>query len=259
MDLRNSRSLAAIGTFLFHAAALMFLYFHSMNNAPTPIYSDDIELCDSSEILFKGDFISANDVINNHFDEPAAKQEEPTKEPPTETPKEAPINKPDANIDNMLKNVAANSPIQSTTPTTTPNNNAIESSANSTTTSNNQANNNIADDATSNIATNGTNISGSGLGSDSGHIGDYNVPGFAMAHWEKPQKKFGVSGSITVSITVSRSGMVISAIAKVIPEELKQNPEIKTACEEAARNCSFIANYIINKPTQKGTITYKIE
>ena len=247
MKSNNVRTIAFVGSLLIHALVLLFFYIHSMDISPITSYFDISQPNDSCEILFKGDYILAQDVINNNFEEAITQPNEQQEQPKETSPENNNITPPADN--DILYNNAASAPSQ------LPNNQSTSSDP--ITNSSNVIEPQIATNQKSGNTTdsiNNTQRTGSGS-----NVGDYNVPGYAMAHWEKPQKTFGKSGNITISITVSKSGMVLSAIVKNMPEEFQNDSEIKTACEDAARKCSFIPNSNYNKPTQKGTIIYKIE
>lgn len=275
MKSNKSRIIAIIGTLLFHVALFFISFFYSMDNTVSELFSKEWPPQDSSEILFGGEYVMIGDTY-----EPSDQPEEDNAASSTQS-EEVSIE-----ADDMNDAGAIGDPVQPVTSTDESPMEVVEKpvQTNPGTTKEEEetpkTENPSAKQATSSTPSVSVtfNTPGSGNGSSGGkdkgqkegntkdqdakiigNSGEYNLPGYSIAHWVKPNRKFGRSGYIKVSVTVSNSGKVMSAKVTGGSEYFLSNEDLKKACEAAAMKCSFKLNLATSKKTQRGTITYIVE
>ena len=274
MKSNKSRIIAIIGTLLFHVALFFISFFYSMDNTVSELFSKEWPPQDSSEILFGGEYVMIGDTY-----EPSDQPEEDNAASSTQS-EEVSIE-----ADDMNDAGAIGDPVQPVTSTEESPVEIVEKPAQTTPGTTKEMEEPKTEKPSASQASNSTpsvtvrfNTPGSGNGSSGGkdkgqkegntkdqdakiigNSGDYNLPGYSIAHWEKPTKKIDKDGFIIVSVTVSNSGKVMSAKVTGGSEYFLSNEDLKKACEAAAMKCSFKLNLATSKKTQRGTITYKVE
>ena len=274
MNSNKSRIIAIIGTLLFHVAIFFISFFYSMDYTMSELFSKEWPPQDSSEILFGGEYVMIGDTY-----EPSDLPEEENAASTTQS-EEVSIE-----ADDMTDEGAIGDPVQPVTSTEESPVEIVEKPVQTTSGTTKELEEPKTEKPSASNATNSTpsvsvtfNTPGSGNGSSGGkdkgqkegntkdqdakiigNSGDYNLPGYSIAHWVKPTEKIDKAGSIIVSVTVSSSGKVMSAKVVGGSEYLLSNEKLKTACEKAALKCSFKLNLATTKKTQKGTITYKVQ
>ena len=274
MNSNKSRIIAIIGTLLFHVAIFFISFFYSMDNTVSELFSKEWPPQDSSEILFGGEYVMIGDTY-----EPSDQPEEDNAASSTQS-EEVSIE-----ADDMNDAGAIGDPVQPVTSTDESPMEVVEKLAQTTPGTTKEMEEPKTENPSASQASNSTpsvrvrfNTPGSGNGSSGGkdkgkkegdtkdqdakiigNSGDYNLPGYSIAHWEKPTKKIDKDGFIIVSVTVSSSGKVISAKVTGGSVYLLSNEDLKKDCEAAAMKCSFKLNLATTKKPQRGTIIYNVE
>lgn len=276
MELNKSRIIAIVGTIIIHVSIFFISFFYSIDNSITELFAEEWPPRDSSEILFGGEYVMIGDAIETMTEdvenpdqsssedadiEPSIEAEDMADNGAIDTPPQPVTSTEESNMP-IKENPTPSTPGPTKEPEKTEPNNppAAQQQDNKSTmkevkfntpgsgSSNNGGNNPGQKDGNSNNS-----------GKLIGNSGDYNIPGYSIAHWVKPQKRFNKPGSVTVAVTVSKSGKVLSANVVGGTPALINNDEIRKACEVAAKGCSFKVNLATAKDKQRGTITYKIE